>query len=72
MGFEDYTGTPFVKSVVPIIPPGAELSPVSSLKPEHLGKIPGWVRNKDKKWRSFAWQHLHKTMRDEQGQLHGP
>jgi len=45
MGFEDYKGTPFAKWVLPVIPPGAVLSPYSILTPGHLGKIPGYWRN---------------------------
>lgn len=42
-------------SLVPVIPPGANLSPASAIKAEDRGKAPG-VMNGDGRWHGFDWR----------------
>jgi hypothetical protein len=57
-GFQDYSGSEFMPSILPIIPAGAKLSARSSLDQGKIGKIPGrqigdgWAGFKG--WRSFT------------------
>ncbi|CUW38811.1 protein of unknown function [Magnetospirillum sp. XM-1] len=39
--FLNYAASGFMDSILPIIPPGAKLSPTSNLPPENIGKVPG-------------------------------
>lgn len=41
--------------LVSVIPPGAELSPMSKVKPESAGKAPG-RKNAQGRWVGYAWQ----------------
>lgn len=41
--------------LVSVIPPGAELSPLSKVKPESAGKAPG-RKNAQGRWVGYAWQ----------------
>ena len=41
--------------LVSVIPPGAELSPMSKVKPESAGKAPG-KKNAQGRWVGYAWQ----------------
>jgi hypothetical protein len=47
---------------IPIIPPGAPLSPNSAIKPEDRGKIPGRV-NAEGAWAGFDWLNNRPTLR---------
>lgn len=51
------------KRLIPIIPPGAELSERSHLKPDQLGKTPG-VRSRAGKWHGFNWQQCRANEND--------
>lgn len=42
--------------LVSVIPPGAELSPLSKVKPESAGKAPG-RKNPQGRWVGYAWQN---------------
>ncbi|MDI3304631.1 MAG: phage/plasmid primase, P4 family [Burkholderia multivorans] len=46
--------------LVPVIPPGAPLSPYSKIRPEDRGKVPG-VMNGDGTWHGINWRALSPT-----------
>ncbi len=48
--------------IIPVIPPGAPLSPATKVKPESRGKSPGFKGRYG--WRSFDWVH-HQTTEDD-------
>lgn len=45
--------------IIPVIPPGATLSPSTRIKPESRGKAPGYLGRHG--WRSFDWMHAEAT-----------
>jgi P4 family phage/plasmid primase-like protien len=66
--FEKFIGTPVERYILPAIPSSAgdQLSPLSKIKPDQLGKIPGMWRKDDKLWRGFHqwetfWHHSTPT-----------
>ena len=65
--FQPYRGSVFMPWLLPIIPIGAKLTPLSDIKPENIGKIPGKFEA-DRMWRGFAgWNALRPI---EEGVLH--
>ena len=50
--FHDWAAAGF--DVIPVIPPGAKLSPASKVRPEDRGKVPGRL-NGSGCWSSFDW-----------------
>src|SRR2546422_563951 len=51
--------------VIPVIPPGAVLSPGSKLKQDSIGKVPG-RRNGRGLWSGFNWREYRTTFEDVQ------
>ena len=49
--------------LVSVIPPGAELSPLSKVKPESAGKAPG-KKNQQGRWVGYGWQAEQCTAED--------
>jgi RecA-family ATPase len=62
-GFQSWAAAGFGPELIPIIPPGATLSPMSGIKPEHLGKIPG-RRNGQGVWAGFRWEDYPTSPQD--------
>jgi hypothetical protein len=54
MAFQQYKGTPFETSLLPIIPKDARLSPNSGILPDNIGKIPGLYYPHAGVWSGFA------------------
>ncbi|HEY2837716.1 MAG TPA: hypothetical protein VGJ26_01095, partial [Pirellulales bacterium] len=59
--FKKYSSTPYQEYVFPIIPVGAKLSPLSNIKPELLGKIPGRYNAQEGHWAGFDWRRNRAT-----------
>jgi P4 family phage/plasmid primase-like protien len=49
--------------LIPVIPPGAALTPKSKIAPDSIGKIPG-ERLDNGLWRGFNWRALQPTIED--------
>jgi len=68
--FKNYKNTIFEKNILPIIPPKAELSPLSKIVSDQLGKIPG-RRNDQGLWTGFPDWTNHQTRQLELDQWSG-
>jgi hypothetical protein len=65
-GFQQWCEAEFTSELLPVAPPGATIAKGSSIRPEHLGKVPA-VRNADGTWNGFAGQwskDFHATLDD--------
>jgi hypothetical protein len=65
-GFQQWCEAEFTSELLPIAPPDATIAPGSSIRPEHLGKVPA-VRNADGTWNGLAGQwskDFHATLDD--------
>jgi hypothetical protein len=52
--FREYFEAGFGEQIIPIIPPCVDLSPMSTIKPGNLGKIPG-RQNSSGSWGGYDW-----------------
>jgi hypothetical protein len=65
-GFRRWADASFLTELLPIAPPNARIALGSSIRPEHLGKVPA-VKNGDGTWSGFAGQwskDFHATLDD--------
>jgi len=62
MDFKSWWDAGF-RDLIPIIPPDAEISPLSKIRPEHRGKVPGRP-NGHGSWGGFDWRRHQTTEAD--------